>query len=131
MSQVEAQAADAAKLEAEVKAFDADAVALKAQVESQAGEQKAQLAALEAAIVEAEEVIPEDDRDRYRRTVKQQGADALARVESGACSGCYVEVTHQVMNELINNTHMTFCKTCGRILYLAEEDHPNMRRSAQ
>ena len=32
------------------------------------------------------------------------------------------------MNELINGDHLSFCKTCGRILYLAEEDHPNTRR---
>lgn len=131
MGQAEAQAADVARLEAEVKAFAAEADALKAQVESQAGEQKQQLAALEAAIVAAEEVIPEDDRERYRRTVKQKGADALAHVESGACSHCYVAVTPQVMNELINNTHMTFCMTCGCILYLAEEDLPNTRRTSR
>ena len=40
-------------------------------------------------------------------------------------------VTHQAMNELINNHGMTFCKTCGCILYLAEEDHPNTRRGGR
>src|SRR5205807_1000560 len=102
----------------------------KIQIESQADEQKAQLDGLEAAIIEAEEVIPEDDRERYKRTVKQKGADALAPIDSGACSNCYVSITHQTMNELINNNGMIFCMTCGCILYLAEEDIPNTRRSS-
>jgi predicted nucleic acid-binding Zn-ribbon protein len=131
MGQVESQAAEVAKFEAEVKSFGAEVSALAGQIEAQAGDQKSQLAALEAAIVAAEEVIPEDDRDRYRRTVKQKGADALAAIESGACSHCYVEVTHQMMNELINKNGMTFCMTCGCILYLAEEDMPNTRRSSR
>ena len=131
MGQVESQAADVATLESEVKAFAAEATAMQSQIEAQAGEQKSQLAALEAAIVAAEEVIPEDDRERYRRTVKQKGADALAAIEGGACSHCWVEVTPQVMNELINRNGMTFCMTCGCILYLAEEDVPNTRRSAR
>jgi predicted nucleic acid-binding Zn-ribbon protein len=131
MGQVEVQAAEVAKLEAETKAFAAEAAALKTQIESQAGEQRTQLASLESAIVAAEEVIPEDERDRYKRTVKQKGADALASIESGACSHCYVEVTAQQLNELINGEHMTFCKTCGAILYLAEEDIPNTRRSGR
>ena len=47
------------------------------------------------ALVEAESVIPEDLRERYRRTVKQHGADAMAAVDYdrksqlGACSGCF------------------------------------------
>ncbi len=131
MGHVETQAADVARLEAEVKASVSEAAAIKAQIEAQAGDQKSQLAALEAAIVEAEEVIPENDRERYKRTVKQKGADALAHVEAGACSHCWVEVTHQAMNELINKNGMTFCMTCGCILYLAEENTPNTRRTAR
>ena len=85
-------------------------------------------------VVDAEAVIPEDVRDRYRRTVKQHGADAMASLDYdrksqiGTCSGCYVSVTTQALNELINGNHLSFCKTCGRLLYLPEEDFPNTRR---
>ncbi len=117
--------------EAEVKAFAAEVEALRAEIEAQAGSQRGQLAELETAIIEAEEVIPEDLRDRYRRTVKQHGADAMAAVEGGACSGCFVSVTPQMMNELINVENLTFCKSCGRVLYLAEDDRPPTRRTAR
>ena len=36
-----------------------------------------------------------------------------------------------MMNELINAETLTFCKTCGRILYLAEEDVLPTRRTAR
>ncbi|HMB04513.1 MAG TPA: C4-type zinc ribbon domain-containing protein [Isosphaeraceae bacterium] len=126
---IETQAAALATREAEFKALEAGVAALQRQVESQAAGQKTQLQELETAIVEAEAIIPEDHRDRYRRVVKQHGADAMAFIESDACSGCNVSITAQMKNELINGEHITFCKTCGRLLYLAEEDIPNTRRS--
>jgi predicted nucleic acid-binding Zn-ribbon protein len=126
---IETQAAVLATQEAESKAFEAEVAALQTQVESQAAGQKTQLQELERAIVEAEAIIPADHRDRYRRVVKQHGADAMAFIESDACSGCNVSITAQMMNELINGEHITFCKTCGRLLYLAEEDIPNTRHS--
>jgi len=95
--------------------------ALKADIENRAAEQKASLVSLDAAIAEAEGFIAEDQIEQYRRNVTQRGADALAAVEGGACSGCYVSVTAQMTNELINGHHLVFCNTCGRILYLAEE----------
>lgn len=134
MDKVEELTRALAAEEAEVKKFAAEAAALKEQVESQAAGQRAQLAELEAAIVGAESVIPEDARERYRRTVKQHGADAMAPVDydrkaqSGSCSGCYVSVTTQMMNELINGSHLCFCKTCGRVLYLPEEELNHTRR---
>ena len=131
MMKVDEQTASVADAEAEVKKFASDVAALRAEIESQAESQQGQLRELEGAIVESEEVIPEDLRDRYRRTVKQHGADALSAVEGGACSGCYVSVTPQMLNELINLEHLTFCKTCGRILYLAEEHEHTTRRTVR
>ena len=131
MSLVETQAAEVAKLDAEVKALAAEVATLTQQIEAQAGEQKAQLKSIETAIIEAESVIPEEDRDRYKRTVKQKGADALAHIDSNACSNCYVSITHQMLNELINKNGMTYCMTCGSILYLADEDLPNTRRTVR
>ncbi|MFO0907188.1 MAG: nucleic acid-binding protein [Isosphaeraceae bacterium] len=137
MDKIEEMAKKVAAEEAELKTFAAEVEAMRNQVESQAASQKAQLAELEKAIVDAEEIIPEDVRDRYRRTVKQHGADAMAPVEYdpkaqlASCTGCFVSVTTQGLNELLNGSHLSFCKTCGRVLYLADEDHPNTRRSSK
>jgi predicted nucleic acid-binding Zn-ribbon protein len=131
MMKIDEQTAAVANEDGETKAFANEVNAMKAQVDAQAATQKTQLDELEAAIVGAEAIIPEEFRDRYRRTVKQHGADAMAFVENGACSGCFVSVTPQMMNELINVTSLSFCKTCGRVLYLAEEEIENTRRTAR
>jgi len=128
---IETQAAALAAQEAEVKKSAEEVEAIKAQIESQAAQQKMQLEELEAAIIGAEDVIPENLRERYRRVVKQHGADAMAFVESDACSGCNVSITAQTKNELINGATLCFCMTCGRLLYLAEEDIPLTRRTGR
>ena len=50
----------------------------------------------------------------------------------------YIHGTHpeeqerlSVLNELINGATLCFCMTCGRILYLADEDIPNTRRTVR
>ncbi len=134
MEKVDEQARKLAADEAEAKTFAGEVTAIKSRVEAESAGHRQQLQELETAIIEAEAIIPEDVRERYRRTVKQHGADAMAAVEYdrkaqlAACSGCFVSVTTQALNELINGNHLSFCKSCGRILYLPEEDHPNTRR---
>lgn len=134
MMKIDEQAAKLAAEEAELKKFTADLEALKAKIDEEYASQSRHLEELDAAITDAEHVIPEAERERYRRTVKQHGADAMAQVDYdkkaqiAACSGCYVSVTTQALNELINGSHLAFCKTCGRILYLPEEEVHNTRR---
>lgn len=114
--------------DSEAKSFASDLAALKVQVDAQLGGQQKQLLELETAIVDAEAIIPEDVRERYRRTVKQLGSDAMAAVEYdrksklASCTGCFVSVTTQAVTELINGHHMSFCKSCGRVLYLTEAE---------
>ena len=35
------------------------------------------------------------------------------------------------MNELINGHTLQFCMTCGRMLYLTDEDHVNTPRTGR
>ncbi len=129
MSKGETQEAELKAAEAEVAKLAEDVKALAVQVEQKAEPMKAQLAELEQAITDAENVIPGEMRDQYRRVVKSMGAEGMAAVENGACTGCYLSPTAQTLNDLINGDRLVFCKTCGRILYLAEEEHDNLRRS--
>jgi uncharacterized protein len=131
MIRVDERAAEQAAIEAEVQKVATDVAALESQILAHAAEQEAQLRELEQAIIEAESIIPIDQRDQYRRNVKQRGSDAFASVdvENKACAGCFVSVTAQTINELLKATSLNFCKTCGRILYLSEDDISAARRS--
>jgi predicted nucleic acid-binding Zn-ribbon protein len=125
---IETQTMAVAKLENEIKTFAQEVSSMQAEIDSQAAAHKAQLQQLETAIVDAETSIPEDDRERYRRTVRQYGADALAACENGACLGCFTAVTAQMLNHLINADQLMFCKSCGRLLYMAEEEPTTTKR---
>jgi len=129
--QIETQGVALAKLEAEIKSFAQDVVAIQTEIESQTSSHKAQLQELETAIVEAEISIPEQERERYSRTVRQYGADALAACENGACLGCFTSVTMQMLNHLINGDQLMFCKSCGRLLYLAEHAETTSKRASR
>lgn len=138
LESVETQAAELARQEANVRALADEVARLRESLAAQEGPQRARLRELEEAIQAAEELIPEEQRDQYRRVVKQRGADALAAVQTegklrdiGSCTGCYVTVTTQMMNELHNASHLVFCKTCGRLLYLADEDESVTARTAR
>ncbi|CAN5893190.1 hypothetical protein BH23PLA1_BH23PLA1_07820 [soil metagenome] len=123
MATVENQAAELAKLEAEVQRFSAEVAALQADIEAKIQGQRAQLQELEVAIRDAEAIIPPDHRDAYRRVVKQRGDDAFAAVDpdAHACTGCFLGITPQGINDLINAVTLCFCKSCGRVLYLSED----------
>jgi predicted nucleic acid-binding Zn-ribbon protein len=128
---IEAQGIALAKLETEVKSFAQEVLAIQTEIESQSSAHKSQLQELETAIVEAEGSIPEQERERYSRTVRQFGADALAACENGACLGCFTAVTTQMLNHLINGDQLTFCKSCGRLLYLEEQTETTSKRTSR
>ncbi len=131
LDEVETRTAALAQLEADVKRFAAEVEALQKQIDQQTGEHKGQLRELETAITQAEEIIPEEHRDRYRRIVARYGADALAPCEDRACLGCYTSITPQMENELINRDSLTFCLSCGRLLYYIEPEVSRTKRTAR
>ena len=131
LEEVETKTAELTQLEAAVKRFESEVAALQQQIDQQAGEHKAQLCELEAAITQAEAAIPEPHRDHYRRIVARYGADALAACEGDSCLGCYTTITPQMKNELINRESLTFCLSCGRLLYYLEPEVARTKRTAR
>ena len=73
---------------------------------------------------------PTSSATRYRRIVGRYGADALAACENASCLGCYTSLTPQMINDLINGEGLSFCLSCGRLLYLTEPEIANTRRSS-
>jgi uncharacterized protein len=130
LEEIETRTAALAKLEADAKRFGGEVAVLEQQIDNEAISQKAQLADLETAIVHAEHVIPEEHRVQYRRIVGRYGPDALAVCEDGSCLGCYTSLTAQMVNDLMNGAGLSFCLSCGRLLYLAEPVVVATRRTA-
>lgn len=76
---------------------------------------------LEGSLRTAEKLLPGEVAVVYRRLVQAHGADALAPVESKACTGCYSRLAPQESVQ-VNVGKILFCRSCGRLLYLAETE---------
>lgn len=72
-----------------------------------------------AAISEAEQIIPDSIKVQFARLVRSHGAGALAFVAGRFCSACNVMIEPQLRVEL-NSGRLVFCKSCGRLLYIEE-----------
>ncbi|MBL9164533.1 MAG: hypothetical protein JNL18_17530 [Planctomycetaceae bacterium] len=79
----------------------------------------ADVARLEAELGEAEQALPADFRDDYRRVIRGKGADGMAKMEDGVCEGCGKQVTLNMQNHLMMGKPV-FCTACGRLLYAGE-----------
>ncbi len=91
------------RIQAEIKAVEAKVHALQAERET--------LAAEVAATV----------RGKYERILDNRGDRALVAVERGSCSGCYMKVPAQVVNEIKMYEDLVTCEMCSRILYIPED----------
>lgn len=80
---------------------------------------EAELARVKIELAAAEELVPEDFRADYLRLARSTGADAMAPVEGDSCGGCSTILSPQVV-DLLRRDKLVFCKSCGRLLYLAE-----------
>jgi uncharacterized protein len=127
---IETKTAELKRLEDDAKRVSAEVAAIQQQLDEQVLAHKTQLQELETAIIDAESLIPEEYRERYRRIVGRYGADALAVCENASCLGCYTSLTPQMINDLINGEGLSFCMSCGRLLYLTEPEIANTRRTA-
>ena len=78
---------------------------------------------LEDELKRCEVELPPVIRDVYQRMVRQKGEDALAEVVDGCCGGCNQQVPINIQAE-IRMSHPSFCRTCGRLLYLPEDPAP-------
>ncbi len=89
-------------------------------VETQKSSMEEDKTRIEAELAAAEEALPVDFRNDYRRIVRARGEDALAVVEGESCGGCSTVLSPQVMNEL-QLKKPVFCSSCGCVLYLPED----------
>ncbi len=71
---------------------------------------------LKLAVAAAETILPAEVMLVYRRLVAAFGADALAAVDKGVCTACYVSLSPQHSVE-VRTGKITFCH-CGKLIYM-------------
>ncbi len=120
MEQVDAFQLKIKEAEAVFKTTQEKVAISRKSVEDQAASIQGDIERLEAELKQCEAELPDLIRDTYLRMVRQKGEDALAEVVEGACSGCYQQVPVNVQAN-IRLLQPSFCRSCGRLLYVAEE----------
>jgi predicted nucleic acid-binding Zn-ribbon protein len=97
----------------------AEHVKVKDRVSGELSVLEADIARVRERLTAAEVNIPATLRHDYDRVVQAKGADALAPVEEGVCTGCGQQITLNSLNEM-SMGRTGFCRACGRLLYLPE-----------
>ena len=120
MSQVEEQEARLPQIDKTLKQTREDNARFEAAAQQRLALLTEELQKTLAALKDLEVKLPEDIKPHYDRLVAAQGEDAMSLVKDNICTACYTAVTQQNMNDLMTG-RLLLCKSCGRILYLAEE----------
>jgi predicted nucleic acid-binding Zn-ribbon protein len=77
------------------------------------------LGQLEGKILELEESLPVQVRNRYRR-VAARHPRVVVPVIRGTCYGCFVQIPTALASDADRNAEVRSCQNCGRFLYLMD-----------
>ncbi|MEM9424301.1 MAG: C4-type zinc ribbon domain-containing protein, partial [Spirochaetota bacterium] len=79
----------------------------------------------EIAVLEAEEqkIIPNMDEEmlyKFDRILRNKGGKGIVPISQGICSGCFMILPRQFMNDVRSSDDVHFCPYCSRILFYDE-----------
>ena len=116
-----------ASTDANLKKTKEELTRAKVRVQEEQVMLESELARIHGERIRVEDTLPEDFRRDFERISKVRGDKALAPVDGECCGGCFQMLTPQTMNELYMSKPV-FCKSCGCLLYLSEEQGPQKGR---
>jgi uncharacterized protein len=110
-------AEDKARISAELKHIDAECATIDAEL-AEAVESRKTLEGKRKPLVDACEpkILRQYERIRHN---KKQGAAIVPLLSGTVCGGCHMQVQPQMVNEVMAG-EIRQCRSCGRILYYAE-----------
>ena len=114
---LDALAATLAKAEAQVVEMREDCERIEAQTAERKSKLESELNRVQAELAEAEKGLSGEFQREYTRLVAARGEDAMAAVEGKCCSGCYQNLTPQLLEQL-SIGRPVICSSCGRLIYM-------------
>jgi hypothetical protein len=122
MEQQDASATAIREKEQELAKAEEEWRARKAEIESH-------LIALEGELAEAaglrQSIAGRIDGDlvgRYEMIFARRAGMAVVAVSEGICQGCYMNVPHQLINEILKGERLMTCPSCNRLLFYKPSD---------
>ena len=110
-----------AELEAELAAAKAALEEMKLKVQAERGALDTEVARIAADLERAEQDLPTESRESYRRMVRSKGADAMAQLDGESCGGCCQQLPPNAVAEL-SQGRVVPCRSCGRMVYASRSD---------
>lgn len=104
--------------EKEIEHEESQSKELQKQVETDIKAMEIEIAGLRKNHEEYASILDRDALQHYNRLVSHKDAVAVVSVINKVCQGCFMSVTPQTLNKLMSGKDLTFCHSCGRILYL-------------
>jgi len=129
MTKIDEMKADLSELRENVKKREADIVKETEVVNADVKKIKNTLTELENKRAGMAADIDEDLLHRYERVLGQRGATAIVDIREQACQGCFTKLTLQHVADLLKDNEVVFCKSCGRVLVLPDEERSNFEAS--
>lgn len=115
LEKVDALQKDMDKNNASLTAADTKLAEDTIRVEKEVAELKAEYEKLAAERAELAKDVPEKELTIYNRIAANRG-QAIALVDRGICSACFMKIPPQIHNLALLAREMTQCPSCGRIL---------------
>lgn len=104
--------------EKELKQEELQLEELKKKVDADLRALESEIVALKKKRADYETALDKDVLQQYQRLVSHKDAVAVVSVVNKVCQGCFMSITSQTLNKLMSDKDLTFCHSCGRILYL-------------
>ena len=120
--EVEDLRADMATKEAMIRSQEQEIESEKEKLESYIEEKRNELNSLEG---KEQEILPGVGNDiiyKFDRIVRKKEGVAIVPIKNGICTGCHIMLTPQFVNEVREETSISFCPYCSRILYCEDNE---------
>jgi uncharacterized protein len=120
MTKAEEQAARIPELEKALKTGKDELARFETMSKERVVTMTEELQRTQGQLKEVETTLPMDIRPTYERLVASMGEGALSLSKKNTCSACNSALTEQQGHDLLAG-RLVLCKSCGRIVYLADE----------
>lgn len=109
-------------LEKEIQHEEFELKELQKQVEHDLRSIEGEITEIKKKRSEYTALVDSEALQHYNRLVSHKDAVAIVNVVNKVCQGCFMSITAQMLNQLLSGKDLTFCHSCGRILYLDDSN---------
>jgi predicted nucleic acid-binding Zn-ribbon protein len=121
MTKVDQKQVDNKRVDEALKDAEADLKEEEAEVEKRVASSQEKVVGLEAKRKELASGVDPELLGQYNRLAGRGDGRVVVSARGGSCAGCNITLRAQMVSELMADNEIICCTSCGRILYLDNE----------